>query len=70
MLQASALPLADLDAPGVEAEALHEHLDVDPAVIAPVQSPLAKVQNDKKYVDFINELYKGDKSKEPLHVNK
>lgn len=46
-----------------------EQLDVDPAVIAPVDSPLKhleKAQTDKKYVEFINDLYKNDKSKTPL----
>lgn len=61
--------LVDLDAPGVAADAVHEHLDVNPELIAPVDSPLKHletVQSDKKYVDFINDLYKKDKSKTPL----
>lgn len=46
-----------------------EHLDVDPDVIGPVDSPLKHLetaQSDKKYVEFINDLYKNDKSKTPL----
>lgn len=46
-----------------------EHLDVDPDVIGHVDSPLKHLetaQADKKYVDFINDLYKNDKSKKPL----
>lgn len=62
-------PVKDFDEPGVPAEEVHEHLDVDPDVISPVDSPLKhldEVQADKKYVDFINDLYKKDKSKTPL----
>lgn len=36
-------------------------------VIEPVSSPLEqKEQTHKEYVEFINELYKNDKSKTPL----
>lgn len=64
-----AWPVHSFDEPGVPAEEVHEHLDVDPDVIGPVDSPLKhleEVQGDKKYVEFINDLYKGDKSKTPL----
>lgn len=69
MQSSDAAPLTDYNAPGIPAEEVHEHLDVDPAVIGPVESPLKHLeaaQGDKKYVDFINDLYKKDKSKTPL----
>lgn len=69
MVIGNALPVTDFSAPGIPAEEVHEHLDIDPAVIGPVDSPLKnleQVQADRKYVDFINDLYKKDKSKTPL----
>lgn len=63
-----AIPVQSLPAGQSPANAT-EQLDVNPDVIGPVDSPLKhleKAQSDKKYVDFINDLYKNDKSKTPL----
>lgn len=69
VVEAGPVAVKDFSAPGIPAEEVHEHLDVDPDVIGPVESPLKhldQAKSDKKYVDFINDLYKKDKSKTPL----
>lgn len=66
MVPSKALPRPDEE---TKVETPAEHLDVDPDVIGPVDSPLKHLdtaQSDKKYVEFINDLYKNDKSKKPL----